>query len=318
MKLSLEQAIFEIKNHNIVALPTETVYGLFGLATSQSAVKKVFLAKNRPPDNPLICHFHSVSQILEYVDFVPNYFDQLTNAFWPGPMTVLLPLKPNSILSPTRSGLSTITCRIPNHPMTLGILRQINVPLFGPSANTSTKVSGVFAEMIESDLGKKIAGIVDGGMSKIGLESTILNCLKNDSIEILRIGVVGKKELQEALPNIQIKEKSTLKITTPGSKYKHYSPNTIIKALNTTDFDTNFCIIGLEEDLKNYPNRIKLNLGSKTNLQELASKLFFNLYNLDKQNQKESYFLYESFDFLKNDKTSFGKAIFSKLSKIII
>ncbi len=319
MKLTINQAIEAIQNHQIVALPTETVYGLFGLANSVKAVERVFVAKNRPRDNPLICHFHCFKQILQHADQIPDYLPTLVEIFCPGPITFELHLNPQSNTIPSRAGLDKICCRIPNSHTTLEILKKVGEPLFGPSANSSTKVSGVFAEMIEQDLGVRIAGIVDGGKCDIGLESTIINCMNQNQISILRPGTIGKIELEQALAkdfgHVIIVEDATSPTTIPGAKYKHYSPTTNVKLLKNNDI--NLPLIGLAEDLDNCQNKVKINLGSKQNLQVVAHNLFLNLYNLDKLELKNVYFLESSWEYLKSNQNSLSKAIVNRLSKVI-
>jgi L-threonylcarbamoyladenylate synthase len=324
MLISPDKAVELILQQEVVALPTETVYGLFGLADSLLAVNRCFEAKNRPRDNPLICHFYSPEQVLQYVESVPSYFHKLAESFWPGPLTLLLPLKPNSELAPTRAGHNTITCRIPDNEITLDILKQIDVPLFGPSANTSQRVSGVYAEMIEKDLGDKIAGVVDGGFCKVGLESTILDCLNENQIGILRPGAIGKKELENALcqdfPGVQIIENSTTEIVTPGSKYKHYSPKTKISLSSTFDRQSmsEFVVLGFDEDLENVYSIQKISLGSRYDLNSVAMNLFKVLNSLDSLGGvPEVYLLDETLGFLYHSDLSIAKAIFNRISKVV-
>lgn len=325
------QAIQSIANNQIVALPTETVYGIFGLANSSVAVNNVFEAKNRPRDNPLICHFYSAEQLLTYVQSVPEYFETLIDSFCPGPLTFLLKLKDDSPLFPATFGLQTVACRIPNHPITLDILKQVGVPLFGPSANTSTRVSGVFPAMIDQDLGHKIAGIVDGGHCKIGIESTIIDCLSRKHIRILRPGVIGETELLNALKfkfeDIKLYEKSldststslSDNFVTPGSKYKHYSPSTpiVLQQQNQT-LSSEYRIIGLVEDLQKFEENAELlSLGSQSNLVQVATDLFANLYCLDSLPQKTTFFSCQSYNYFEQSKSSVAKAVFNRLQKII-
>jgi L-threonylcarbamoyladenylate synthase len=311
------QAITAISNHEIVALPTETVYGLFGLGDSDKAVSKVFQIKNRPRDNPLICHFWSIEQMEKYVCIDFEYIRILINELTPGPITFLLPLLPKSPLLASTSGLDTICCRIPNNSITLGILEQINIPLFGPSANTSTKVSGVNPEMINKDLGNKIAGIVDGGSCQIGLESTIISCLDQNQIRILRPGYFGKDEIQKILTkynlNTQITEEAKDQTIVPGTKYKHYSPNCHI-IMGKTDTKSDKLVIGIEEFLGGYNN--KISFGSNNDLDTFAHNLFSNLQKLDDEDYKEAIFDLQSWEYLTQSELSIAKAIVNRLGKV--
>jgi tRNA threonylcarbamoyl adenosine modification protein (Sua5/YciO/YrdC/YwlC family) len=247
MLITLPQAVELLQTHQVVAFPTETVYGLGALATSEEAIEKVFIAKNRPKDNPLICHFYSLDQIKEYVPNLPDYVEILAQSFWPGPLSLLIKMPPDCALKPATAGQDSVICRIPNHPLALELIRQVNLPLVGPSANTSTKVSGTTASIVEQDLGSKIAGTLDGGPATIGVESTILDCREASTVTILRPGAIGKVELEQALHSPENLKKLGRTITviesipnlqqvTPGAKYKHYSPNTPVYRMSAKTF----------------------------------------------------------------------------------
>jgi L-threonylcarbamoyladenylate synthase len=162
----------------VVAFPTETVYGLGAIATDLEAIKKVFAAQSRPKDNPLICHFYDIKQVHEYVTFPSPYIQELFKCFTPGPISFLLPLK-SGVSSPLKyavSGSDKVICRIPRHPLILDLIKECGLPLAGPSANLSGSPSGTSAQMVLDQLGDKIAGVLDGGQSDIGVESTIIDC----------------------------------------------------------------------------------------------------------------------------------------------
>ena len=316
--LNIDQATALILNNQIVAVPTETVYGLFGLATSNQAVNNIYAIKNRPADNPLICHFYSLNQILEYVETPPNYICKLIELVGPSSLTYVLKLKSNSSLASACAGLATVCCRIPNNKLALELLKKIKTPLFGPSANTSTKVSGVTSRMIDQDLGNKIAGIIDGGQSVIGLESTIIDTLQEGIVKILRPGLLGKIELESyfkqlGFENIKVIENQKIEAITPGSKYRHYSPKTKIylqqrqqKAIIT---------IGLQEFAKDLINYISF--GSKNDLAHVAANFYSNLHQLDQQNIEICYFDLQSYNYIRDSKLSIAKALFNRLEKVL-
>lgn len=197
--LDLKTAAKMLENGEIVAFPTEMVYGLGALASNSKAINQVFEIKNRPKDNPLICHFYSIDQIKKFAKV--NQLSQiLLQHFSPGPISLLLPLVDQTLL-PATCGNPKIVCRIPNHLLTLELLTKIKIPLVGPSSNTSGFFSPTNAQMVLADIGSKISGVLDGGNCQIGLESTILE-VTGHKIEILRNGIIGKIEIEKYLQKI--------------------------------------------------------------------------------------------------------------------
>ena len=327
--ISQSKAIEELLNTNIVALPTETVYGLFGLGNSQEAVNKVYKIKKRPADNPLICHFYNYAQIQKHTINQPEYLETLIKYFCPGPITFLLELNPNSDLKPSTAGQTKICCRIPDNTITLEILEQVNIPLFGPSANSSTKVSGTNPKIIFADIGYSIAGTVDGGDCKIGLESTIIDCTNSSKIKILRPGAIGKKEIEIIINNksISVIENESSTHTTPGAKYRHYSPRTKIIKIESFLFESELDgkrinqhhILGFHEDLELIQNNYsKISLGSIHNPSQIAHDLFQNLFRTDELNIEQIYFYFGPAASNLFDSTgSIQKAIVNRLEKAI-
>ena len=197
--LDLETATKLLLKGEIVAFPTETVYGLGALANNSHAINQVFEIKNRPKDNPLICHFCDIAQIKKFAK-VDKLSEILLTKFSPGPISLLLPLIDQTLL-PATCGNPKIVCRIPKHELTLELLTAIKIPLVGPSANTSGFFSPTNAQMVLVDLGNKISGVLDGGNCQVGLESTILEVIDR-KIKILRNGVIGKIEIEKYLQKI--------------------------------------------------------------------------------------------------------------------
>ncbi|WP_164217633.1 L-threonylcarbamoyladenylate synthase [Virgibacillus sp. YIM 98842] len=208
-----------------VAFPTETVYGLGADATNQQAVSKIFEAKGRPQDNPLIAHVAAKEQLAGLVESTPGYVDKLIDQFTPGPLTFILPHNGKCAGNVT-AGLSTIAIRIPDHPVARDLLTACRVPLAAPSANASGKPSPTTAQHVWADLNGKIAGILDGGATGVGLESTVLDCT-GDIPVILRPGGVTKEELEKAAGKVLLDPgimNEHGKPRSPGMKYRHYAP----------------------------------------------------------------------------------------------
>lgn len=225
---SLKEAAEALRQGELVAFPTETVYGLGADATQETAVKEIFRAKGRPQDNPLIIHVASKAQLYEYVENVPTYVDKLIDAFTPGPLTFILKDKGLCAKGVT-AGLATIAVRIPDHPVARELIEYTNRPVAAPSANISGRPSPTTAQFVEEDLTGRIYGIVDGGQTGIGLESTILDCT-TDTPTILRPGGITGDMIREATGlsvfNQQpISKNSNEHPKAPGMKYRHYAPS---------------------------------------------------------------------------------------------
>lgn len=267
----LQQAVSLLLAKKVIAFPTETVYGLGGLAEDQSVVDRIFAIKKRPADNPLICHFHSLEQILNYAESRP-YLELLAKKFTPGPLTFLLPLT-NPCLKSATCGQDQVCCRIPQHNLTLSLLKEINKPLVGPSANLSGRPSATTASMVLESLDTLIDGVLDGGSCKIGLESTILDCTKTDQVAILRPGAIGIQELSQVLqphfPTLKIldSQKNSSELLVPGQKYRHYSPQTPVFKISFKKLET----INLEDLLSSLFQKLNLQQEQILNLPDAPS-----------------------------------------------
>ncbi|RKD31394.1 L-threonylcarbamoyladenylate synthase [Thermohalobacter berrensis] len=227
-KEKIKMAADVIKNGGTVAFPTETVYGLGANALDEKAVEKIFIAKGRPQDNPLIVHIGDVNQIYPLVESVPEKALKLMERFWPGPLTLLFN-KSDKIPSKITGGLETVAIRMPNHKIAVELIKEANLPVAAPSANTSGKPSPTNASHVIEDLMGKIDMIIDGGNTGVGVESTVLD-ISTDMPTILRPGGITKEDLLEIFPEVKIdpaleKSSKDLKPKSPGQKYRHYSPN---------------------------------------------------------------------------------------------
>ena len=237
-KENLDIAAKALQQGEIVSFPTETVYGLGAIATSQEAVLKVFEAKGRPSDNPLIVHISDIQQMTSTVEEVPEIALTLAKAFWPGPLTMILKAKPGIYAPALSAGLTTVSFRMPNHPLTLELISKVGIPLVGPSANLSTKPSPTKVEHVFEDMNGRIRGIVDGGSSTVGVESTVIDLTNDEGPVILRPGVITKEQIEAVIGPIQ----STVKTTagerevpkSPGMKYRHYAPKTPVFVVDGT------------------------------------------------------------------------------------
>lgn len=223
-ELAIHEAAQLLINGFTVAFPTETVYGLGADATNEDAVNKIFQAKGRPQDNPLIAHVAWKSQLMTLIQDYPPYVEDLIDAFSPGPITYVLPSNGTCSRNVT-AGLSTVAVRIPDHPVALQILSRCDRPIAAPSANISGKPSPTSADHVWEDLAGKIAGVIDGGSTGVGVESTVIDCTTQNPL-ILRPGGVTKEAIEHVLgrPVAHVQNNYQTKPASPGMKYKHYSP----------------------------------------------------------------------------------------------
>ena len=236
----LARAAELIKGGQLVALPTETVYGLGANALDEAAVKRIYQVKGRPLDNPLIIHIADAMQLREYCRDVPPEADWLAERFWPGPLTMIL-RKKSIIPDFVSAGLDTVAVRCPDHPVALEIIRLAGVPIAAPSANISGSPSPTEAGHVVSDLGGKIRAIVDGGRCRVGLESTIID-LSVKPFAILRPGGITPEQIEKVigpviLDSVLLSAFKEDKPRAPGMKYRHYSPRAQVVILrgNTVD-----------------------------------------------------------------------------------
>ncbi len=211
-----------ILQHDIVAFPTETVYGLGANAFESNAIKKIFIAKGRPFDNPLIVHVGSFEQISSVVSSIPRAAEKLMEEFFPGPLTLVLP-KNKKISSFVTAGLSTVGVRIPKHSIAQKFLKECGVPIAAPSANRSGTPSSTTWQAVKHDLNGKISCILKGNPSRVGVESTVVDCTRSSPV-ILRAGGVTLEQLREIIPSTRLQKQQTKIPRSPGMKYRHYSP----------------------------------------------------------------------------------------------
>ena len=284
MKINLaniKKAIKYLNKNECVAIPTETVYGLSGNAYSNKACEKIFRLKKRPKDNPLIVHYYNNIQLRKDCNF-DNRFLDLYKKFCPGPITFVLNLHKNSKISKIATNKrNSLAIRFPKHPVTRALLKKLKFPLAAPSANLSSKVSAVRSIDVKEDFGNKIKYILEGGKSKIGLESTIIDLRKEP--KILRVGGLEISNIEKVL-NQKVKIKNNpLKITAPGQYKLHYSPGIPLK-MNVKKAKDNEAYILFKRIKKAKPNYYFLS--KKGSLKEAAKNLYTTLRKIKKSKFK--------------------------------
>lgn len=290
-----------LQEGGLVAFPTETVYGLGGNGLDSEACKKIYLAKGRPSDNPLILHISEMEELDPIVGEISPAAKKLMDAFWPGPLTMVFP-KSDIVPDQATGGLDTVAVRFPNHPVARAIIRAAGLPIAAPSANSSGKPSPTRASHVEFDLNGKIDMIVDGGAAEWGLESTIVD-VSGEVPMILRPGAVTKEMMEEVVGKVEIdpailkKPAADLKPKAPGMKYTHYSPkaevilvkgetkavadeiNRLAAADQAHGLKTG--VMATEETKDRYQADIVLSLGSRERPEEIGANLFKILRKFD-------------------------------------
>lgn len=288
-----------LKAEGIVAIPTETVYGLAASAFSDAAIKKVFLAKGRPQDNPLIVHVADTEMLGEIAAEIPQKAYLLAEKFWPGPLTMVLK-RGNKVCKSVTAGLDSVAVRLPDNDVAREIIRVSGLPLAAPSANVSGYPSPTKAAHVAADLSGRIDALVAGEDCSVGVESTVVSLVTNPP-RLLRPGAVTAEQLREVLPDLVIDDavlnelKIGEKAASPGMKYKHYSPKTTVllieadseKFVNFVNNEANCVAVSFAEDKGIIvPNVV---LGEEKNSAELARNLFAVLRDLDSGSYSVAY-----------------------------
>ena len=281
-KKILKKTINYLNKRNVVGLPTETVYGLGGSAYSEKSIKKIFRLKGRPKSNPLIIHYFNFNDAIKDVH-ENKYFIKLYKKFCPGPITFILKKKMNSKIHPfSLAKLKTVAVRFPKHKVIRAILKEINFPLAMPSANKFKKVSPVSSEDVFDEFHKKIPLIVDGGVSKVGIESTVIDLTSHP--KILRPGKIHKSLIEKTLKLKIKKSKLNRIVKSPGMMKKHYSPG-IPVLINQKKYDGKSAFIYLGKKFKKNKNFFCLSKNS--NLDIAASNLYKTFRLIKKKGYKK-------------------------------
>jgi L-threonylcarbamoyladenylate synthase len=247
-----KQAVDILKNGGVVAFPTETVYGLGALATDEQAVQKIFEAKGRPSDNPLIVHIGNKELVHNYATAISTDAEKLMNAFWPGPLTLVFHKIPGVIAPNVTPGFETVGIRMPDHPVALELLRTLGEPLAAPSANRSGKPSPTEAAHVHKDLEGLIPLILDGGQTGVGVESTVLD-MTTTPPTILRPGGTTQEMIESIIGPVNSETKSPGERAprSPGMKYLHYAPEAPLYVINNDEKNIRNAIDTLHAEGKN-------------------------------------------------------------------
>lgn len=297
----MEKAADVLRQGGLVAFPTETVYGLGANGLDAAACKKIYEAKGRPSDNPLILHIASLAQLDQIVSSVPDMAKKLMDAFWPGPMTLILPKKDCVPLSVT-GGLNTVGVRFPSHPVAQAMIAAANLPIAAPSANVSGKPSPTKASHVLFDMDGKIDLILDGGPADFGLESTIIDATGPEAV-ILRPGAITLEMVQSLLgsasvdPAVLGKGDANAVPKAPGMKYTHYSPKApvtlvrgeqkaVAEAINALAAEAHkkgqkVGVLATEETKDQYKADFVLSAGARSDQKTIGARLFAILRKLD-------------------------------------
>ena len=315
------------KNGKLVAIPTETVYGLSANAMDDEAVSKIYEAKGRPSDNPLIVHFYEMNQLDNIVDYSDENVKKLINNFWPGPMTLILNAKENNGISKkVTAGLNTLAVRMPSNITAREILKETGVLLAAPSANTSGKPSPTKFEHVYHDLNGKIDVIIEDEQSDIGLESTVIDCTRYPMV-IARPGEITKEDIEDILGEGSVKyneEVLTQNVApiSPGMKYRHYSPEAelvlfngsfenLINILKDRNKRTGFITY---KEMKSKVNNLNVSIKYLADSEKSVEQSNKNLYNILREFDEE---MVEEIFILPIEETKENKALLNRLNKAI-
>lgn len=325
----LQYACKVLQRGGLVAFPTETVYGLGGDALRPEASEKIYAAKGRPSDNPLIVHIADMNSLYDIADGVSEKAEKLAQAFWPGPLTMIFRKKDKVPLS-TTGGLPTVAVRMPCHPIAQALIRESGIYVAAPSANTSGRPSPTRAEHVMEDLNGRIELVIDGGMVGIGLESTIVD-MSGETPMILRPGYITRDMLQEVVGEVDVDPavltqtmKKNVVAKAPGMKYRHYAPKgqmTIVEGDTEAVVDTinslvagkralgcRVAVIATEETRDRYQCELVRSIGSRKTPGSIAAGLYDILREMD--HLEAEYIFAESFE---SDRL--GKAIMNRMIK---
>ena len=283
----LEAAVEALRDGELVAFPTETVYGLGANASNPAAVQKVFALKGRPPNHPVIVHIDDQKYLRRWARDVPPAAQKLADAFWPGPLTLVLP-RAEGVLDVVTGGQDTVAVRIPSHPMAQQLLTAFGGGIAAPSANRYGRLSATRAEHVRDEFGDDVKVVLDGGESQVGLESTIVSCAPG-TLRLLRPGSISLARLRDVAGDVQVgPDKASPRV--PGSTAAHYAPQTPVLLVPGGELDAmaetlseggqRIAVLAQRLPLRTYPTVTWINAGKRVDA--YAHDLYANLRALDK------------------------------------
>ncbi|MDS9472284.1 L-threonylcarbamoyladenylate synthase [Sporosarcina pasteurii] len=288
-----QQAVDMLSAGEVVAFPTETVYGLGAVATNEKAVEKIFQAKGRPSDNPLIVHIGTQGEVAHYAKSISLEAKQLMKAFWPGPLTLVFEQIPHIVAPNVTPGVTTVGIRMPDHPVALRLLQTLKLPLAAPSANRSGKPSPTEALHVKKDLNGRIPLILDGGQTGVGLESTVIDMTSTPPV-ILRPGGITKDMIEAVIGPVETAHglKTAEAPRSPGMKYAHYAPEAPLFIIEANQEKIKEAVTAIQKEGQKVavigPNDLNMTaadwyfaIGANTNVEEMAANLYKALRQCD-------------------------------------
>lgn len=283
MKVSLNDAAMLLLSGNVVSIPTETVFGLAAVYNNTSAVKKIFSLKNRPLNNPLILHIAKALDVKTFVKDVPPHFEELANAFWPGPLTLVIPVIEEKIPSIVRAGLSTQAFRVPALDVTKELIVKTG-PLVAPSANLSGRPSATTVSHVEEDFGKEFP-VLEGAPSEKGVESTIL-IYQEGAWWLGRLGAIAVESFEKVLGYLPLFKRNEASPLCPGQLFRHYAPKATLHL--SKQFREGATVLGFSD--RNYGGAKRvIYFGSSQNVEEVLARLYDLLRKLDEEGILEAF-----------------------------
>lgn len=281
----ISQAVTALNQEQVIGFPTETVYGLAGNIFSEKAIRQIFAVKQRPLYNPLIVHIKGPEALAEVAAQVPDAAKKLAEAFWPGPLTLVLP-KHSRIPDLITAGKPTVAIRMPDHPVALALLQELDFPLAAPSANPFSAISPTRAEHVEAYFGDTIPLVLDGGPCKAGIESTIVGFVEGKAT-IFRLGSLAQEEIEKIIGPVQLLNKKEQAPDAPGMLAKHYSPTTPTLLTNKVEElasqfkNKKIGLLLFQNELPDLPEAHQVVLSPTGDFKEAAARLYAAMHELD-------------------------------------